>query len=62
MPLIIPQQGNLKSLSLTASLHILILLLINVPCSNENTCFYTLVDLPDQDALNVIRAVLASGK
>lgn len=43
-------------------LHFLILILINVPCSNENTGFYMLVDLPDQDLLNVIRALLALGR
>lgn len=43
-------------------MHIFILILINVPCTNENTCFYTLVDLPDQDGLNVIRVLLALRK
>lgn len=43
-------------------MHIFILILINVPCTNENTGFYTLVDLPDQDGLNVIRVLLALRK
>lgn len=50
------------SLGFTVPLRILILILINVPCSNENTGFYTLVDLPDQDVLNVIRVLLALGR
>lgn len=40
----------------------LVLIVINVPCFNEYTGFYMLVDLPDQDLLNVIRALLASGR
>lgn len=47
---------------LPAQMRILILILINVPCTNENTGFYTLVDLPDQDGLNVIRVLLALRK
>lgn len=42
--------------------HVLILILINVPCSNENTGFYTPVDLPDQDGLDVIIDLLALGR
>lgn len=45
-----------------AQMHIFILILINVPYTNENTGFYTLVDLPDQDGLNVIRVLLALRK
>lgn len=52
----------MQTLGLPVQMRILILILINVPCANENTGFYTLVDLPDQDGLNVIRVLLALRK
>lgn len=41
---------------------ILIFILINVSYSNENTDLYTLVDLPVEDALRVVKHVLASSR
>lgn len=52
----------MHTLGFLAQMRIFILILINVPCTNENTGFYTLVDLPDQDGLNVIRVLLALRK
>lgn len=52
----------MQTLGFPAQMSIFILILINVPCTNENTGFYTLVDLPDQDGLNVIRVLLALRK
>lgn len=54
--------ARMQTLGFPAQMRILILILINVPCTNENTGFYTLVDLSDQDGLNVIRVLLALRK
>lgn len=55
-------EALMQTLGLPVQMRILILILINVPCTNENTGFYTLVDLPDQDGLNAIRVLLALRK
>lgn len=41
---------------------VFVLILISVPCSNENAVFDTLVDLPHQQTLNVIRDLFALGR
>lgn len=50
-------EAQMQTLGLPPQMLIFILILINVPCTNEYTGFYMLVDLPDQDGLNVIRVL-----
>ena len=52
----------MQILGFPVQMRFFILILINVPCTNENTGFYTLVDLPDQNGLNVIRVLLDLGR
>lgn len=51
-----------RSLGFAAPSRIFILILINVPCSNENTGFYTPAGSTHPRALNVISVLLALGR